>query len=177
MLDPLLLDEKRGIAVAEFDEVSRPEITHVWVTAPGDARKVTTAAVADSVTRPRFVIYQVVVVLAGLALTVAYRELWWLIAAVGYIALLIALIFWSTSRRLRDPYRPGAKWGMGADEQCFRIAEGRTEGLYRYSSVASVEESRGLVIVKIVRGQRVAWPREVFGDELLAQIRRRVDPR
>ncbi|WP_138918080.1 hypothetical protein [Gordonia effusa] len=128
-------------------------------------------------TRRLFGILMAVVVLAALAFSVIYSEWWWFAGAVGYVSLLTGLVFWQSLRRLRLPYRAGAEWGVGLDDQCLRIADGRTEGLYRYSTIARMDERGGLVIMKIVRGQRVAWPRELFGDDLLAQVRRRVDSR
>lgn len=158
-------------------EMPRPKLTRKWVAEAGDARTIAKEIALDALTRRTVILFSVAVLALTVGLAVVLGQWWWPVVGLGYMALLDGMVYWTRLRQLNRLYQPGAKFAVGVNKSGFRVSQNGSDGLFRYSSIASVQPKGSVVFMKIIRGRRVAWPREMFGDEILSEIQRRVAER
>lgn len=77
-------------------------------------------------------------------------------------------------RRLREAYATGAKWGVGLDDEVLRLADSSSERIIALTAIKATFVHGEVVILKFVRGQPIAFAKAMFGDEVLAELARRV---
>lgn len=160
--------------MSRTDEMPRPKLTRKWVAEAGDAQTIAKEIALDALTRRAVILFTIVVLALTVALAVVLSQWWWPVVGLAYLGLLDVLVYWTRLRQLNRLYRPGARFAVGFNKSGFRVSQDGSDGLFRYSAISLVQPKGSVVFMKIIRGRRVAWPREMFGEQILGEIQRRV---